>query len=72
MNIIIVPLLIIGLCSFPMWVEAAPSKQHTIKVEQNKKLNHKQQKELSKSIKRGKCKKGSDKKTKQVIYICSK
>ena len=75
----IVPLLIIGLCSFPMWSEAgaskptnAPSKKQTIVSEQNKKLNHKQQRELTKSVKQGKCKKGLDKKTKQVVYICSK
>ena len=71
---IIVPLLIIGLCSFPMPSEAAnaPSKKQTIVSEQNKKLNHKQQKELAKSVKQKKCKKGIDKKNKRVVYICSK
>lgn len=67
----IVPLLIIGLCSFPMWSEASnvPSKQKTVKVEQ-KKLNHKQQRELAKAVKQKKCTKAIDKKTKKVYYLC--
>lgn len=65
----IVPLLIIGLCSFPLWTEASPSKQQTVKVD-NKKLTSKQQRELVKKVKRKECKQGLDKKTKQVVYIC--
>ena len=65
----IVPLLIIGLCSFPLWTEASPSKQQTVKLD-SKKLTSKQQRELVKKVKRKECKKGLDKKTKQVVYIC--
>lgn len=67
----IVPLLIIGLCSFPLWTEASPSKQQTVKVD-NKKLTSKQQKEIKKAIKEKKCVKALDKKTKKVYYVCEK
>lgn len=69
----IVLLLIISLCSFPMWSEAAnaSSKQQTVKVD-NKKLTSKQQKEIKKAIKEKKCKEALDKKTKKVYYVCEK
>lgn len=72
----IVPLLITGLCSFPMWAEASaskhpPSKQQTVKVD-NKKLTSKQQREIKKAVKQKKCVKALDKKTKKVYYVCEK
>lgn len=49
-----------------------PSKKQTYHVDTKKKLNYKQKKELTKSIKQKKCSKAIDKKTKKVYYICEK
>ena len=67
----IVPMLIIGLCSFPMWTEAS-TKQQTYKVETKKKLTYKQTQAVKKAVKQNKCKVAIDSKTKKQYYICSK
>ena len=59
---------------FPSYAVSSnpPSKKQTYQVDNKKKLNHKQQKELAKSVKQKKCKKAIDKKTKKVYYVCEK
>lgn len=65
----IVPLLIISLSMTPfMYVEAA-SKKQTIKTEQ-KKLSYSEQRKAEKLVKKKKCSKAIDTKTKKVYYIC--
>lgn len=55
---------------FPSYSEAA-SKKQTYHVD-DKKLNHKQQREIKRAIKEKKCAKAIDKKSKKVYYVCEK
>ena len=66
----ILTILISLVIMFPAYSEAA-SKKQTYQVD-NKKLNHKQQKEIKRAIKEKKCTKALDKKSKKVYYVCEK
>ena len=70
----ILTILISLVIMFPAYSEAA-SKKQTYQVD-NKKPNHKQQKELAKSIKQGKCKEAitisNGNKPKKLYYVCEK
>lgn len=67
----IVPLLIISLSLTPFICVEAVSKKQTIKTEQ-KKLSSSEQRKAEKLVKKKKCSKAIDTKTKKVYYICEK
>lgn len=76
MNLLI-PLLILGLTTFPLWAEASQTPRGpTVKSKQtivivNKPLTYKQTQSVKKAIKGKKCRKGVDPKSKQVYYVCN-
>lgn len=48
------------------------SNKKTIIVEKNKKMTHKQSVEVRQSVKKGKCRKAIDPKTKKQYYVCDR